>query len=85
MTWDGLVHVRSIEPCAGKGWGHHPDHKHSRQRKKRHREESKQTNFTIPLIILFMNNGNKREKNGSLNKAFCVIFKVSNFVFIEVL
>ena len=41
--------------------------------------------FTIPLIILFMNNGNKREKNGSLNKAFCVIFKVSNFVFIEVL
>ena len=54
VTWDELVHVRTIEPCAGMGWGHHPDHKHSRQRKEHHWEESKQTNFynsvTSPIL-----------------------------------
>ena len=56
VTWDELVHVRTIEPCPGKGqakW-HHADQKHSRQRKEHHWEESNQTNFynsvTSPIL-----------------------------------
>ena len=46
VTWDELVHVRTIEPCPGKGRGkwRHPYPKH-RQRQEHHWEDNKQTNF----------------------------------------
>ena len=57
VTWDEMVHVRTIEPCPGKGRGkwHHPEFKHS-QRQGHHWEESKETSFrnsvTSPIYDL---------------------------------
>merc|ERR1712128_247184 len=46
VTWDEHVHVRTIEPCPGKGRGkwHHPENKHSHSHRNQW-EESKQISF----------------------------------------
>ena len=48
VTWDELVHVRTIEPCPGKGQGkwHHPDLKHKQNH---HWAQSKQTSFNSAI------------------------------------